>query len=46
MLEEFIKQKENTLCLVPFTQLNKKRTIGKYKFIPSASGLRAVFLAR
>jgi len=47
MQEEFIKQKENTLCLVPYTKkLNKKRNIGTYKFIPGASGLRAVFLAR
>jgi len=46
MQEEFIKQKENTLCLVPYTKLNKKRNIGIYKFIPGASGLRAVFLAR
>jgi len=46
MQEEFIKQKENTLCLVPYTKLHKKRNIGIYKFIPGASGLRAVFLAR
>ncbi|XP_020293911.1 telomerase reverse transcriptase-like isoform X2 [Pseudomyrmex gracilis] len=50
MQEEFIKEKENTRCLVPWTPTSVKSTwklpIGVYKFIPSSSGLRALFIAK
>jgi len=46
MQEEFIKEKENTLRLVPCTKLNKKHIIGTYKFIPSSSGVRALFITK
>lgn len=46
MQEEFIKEKKNILHLVPFTKLNRIRYIGTYKFIPSSSGLRALFIAK
>ncbi|XP_036143921.1 telomerase reverse transcriptase isoform X2 [Monomorium pharaonis] len=45
MQETFIKEKENTLNLVPCTKLNKKY-IGTYKFIPSSSGLRPLYITR
>lgn len=46
MQEEFIKEKENTFSLVPFTHLNRKRNIGTYKFTLSTSGLRALFISK
>ncbi|XP_011864763.1 PREDICTED: telomerase reverse transcriptase-like [Vollenhovia emeryi] len=47
MQEEFIREKENTLSLVPYTGLpSTMRNFGTYKFIPSSSGVRALFLAR
>ncbi|XP_024868448.1 telomerase reverse transcriptase-like [Temnothorax curvispinosus] len=46
MQEEFIREKENTLGLVPDTTLNKTHNIGTYKFIPGSSGLRALFITK
>jgi hypothetical protein len=46
MLEEFIKEKENTRNLVPYTKLNNNYNIGRYKFVPSSSGLRALFIIK
>ncbi|XP_011687788.1 PREDICTED: uncharacterized protein LOC105449984 isoform X2 [Wasmannia auropunctata] len=48
MQEEFVNKKLNICepCLVPFTELNKKYITGIYKFIPSSSGVRAIFLAK
>lgn len=46
MQEEFIKEKVNSLSLVPLTTLNKFRCIGIYKFIPRSSGLRPLFIAK
>ncbi|XP_071560903.1 telomerase reverse transcriptase-like [Temnothorax nylanderi] len=46
MQEEFIREKENTLGLVPETRLNKRHNIGTYNFIPGSSGLRALFITK
>ncbi|KAL0100133.1 hypothetical protein PUN28_019522 [Cardiocondyla obscurior] len=43
MLEEFVTEKVNNDILVPYTKLYKKY-IGIYKFHPSSSGLRALFI--
>jgi hypothetical protein len=48
MQEEFIKEKETTGALIPWTStLNESNiSVGIYKFIPSSSGLRALFLIK
>lgn len=50
MQKEFIKEKEETHCLVPWTPKSVKPKwdlpVGVYKFIPSSSGLRALFITK
>jgi len=48
MQEEFIKVKETTGALIPWTSTSDESniSIGIYKFIPSSSGLRALFLVK
>lgn len=51
MQEEFIKEKVNSCVLVPWTpvqadELKFNIPIGRYKFIPSSSGLRALLIAK
>ncbi|XP_011172878.1 telomerase reverse transcriptase isoform X2 [Solenopsis invicta] len=45
MQEEFIKEKKDTNNLVPYAKLNNTY-IGIYKFLPSSSGLRALFITK
>ncbi|XP_018339322.1 PREDICTED: telomerase reverse transcriptase-like isoform X2 [Trachymyrmex septentrionalis] len=46
MQNEYIKEKEKSGSLVPYMTSNKKRITGTYKFIPSSSGLRPLYLTK
>lgn len=46
MQNEYIKEKEKSGSLVPYMKSNTKQITGIYKFIPSSSGLRPLYLTK